>query len=110
MDREIVLRDETGYVHNPGFLGGSMNDTWQVIEEVSGSAIAEMLRGLLEAQEIPVYLSQEGAGHFSFPTMVGPLSAIQILVPRSKFKHAKEVLDAYHNGTLSVDDAIEPQE
>lgn len=85
-----------------------MNDSWQVIEEVSGNAIAEMLRGLLEAHEIPVYLSQEGAGHFSFPTAVGPLSAVQILVPKSQFKHAKEVLEAYHTGTLSFDDGNEP--
>lgn len=87
-----------------------MKDSWQVLEEVSGSAIAEMLRGLLEAHEIPVHLSQEGAGHFGFPTTVGPLSAVQILVPESRFEHAKEVLDAYHTGALSLDDVIEPQE
>ena len=31
---------------------------WEVVYEANGSFLAEMLRGLLEAQEIPVVLSQ----------------------------------------------------
>ena len=33
---------------------------WEVVYETNGSFVAEILRGLLEAQEIPVVLSQEG--------------------------------------------------
>ena len=33
---------------------------WEVVYETTGSFLAEILRGLLEAQEIPVVLSQEG--------------------------------------------------
>jgi hypothetical protein len=35
---------------------------WVMVDEVSGGIQAEILRGLLESQGIPVWLNQEGAG------------------------------------------------
>jgi hypothetical protein len=81
-----------------------MEESWQVVEEVAGSGLAEMLRGLLEAQEIPVLLSQEGAGHFAFATTVGRLGWVQILVPDSHLAQAHEILAAYHAGELIAPD------
>ena len=37
-------------------------ENWVVLDQVSGSAVAEMLKGLLEAQGLEVLLSQEGIG------------------------------------------------
>jgi len=76
--------------------------SWQVIDEVAGSGMADILRGLLEAQGIEVLLSQEGAGHFGYPVTVGRLGAVQILVPAEKVSQAQNILAEYHAGLLST--------
>lgn len=79
-----------------------MEDSWQVLEETAGAGVAEVLRGLLEAQDIPVLLSQEGAGHFVYPTTVGRLGWVQILVPASRLQEARQVMEAYHRGEFET--------
>ncbi len=88
--------------------------SWQVIEEVSGSGIAEILRGLLEAQGIEVLISQEGAGHFGYPVTVGRLGAVQILVRVENASQAESILAEFHRGELAdmqleKDDRVEPE-
>jgi hypothetical protein len=75
---------------------------WVVVDEVAGSGLAEMLRGLLEAQEISVVLSQEGAGHFGYPMTVGRLGSVQILVPGDQYERAKDLLADYYEGRLTL--------
>ena len=78
------------------------DQSWLVIEEVSGSGLAEILRGLLEAQEIPVLLSQEGAGHFGYAVTTGRLGLVQILVPAEFEAKAQQALADYHSGRLAA--------
>ena len=73
------------------------NEAWVVLEEVSGELQAELLRGLLESQEIPVRLSQEGAARV-FGFTVGPMAIVEIMVPESKFEDAQTVLARYAAG------------
>jgi hypothetical protein len=93
-----------------------MENSWQVLEEVGGSGVAEILRGLLQAQDIPVLLSQEGAGHFAYPTTMGRLGWVQILVPASCLERAQQILASYHAGELivnnenPVEDQVENEE
>ncbi len=54
--------------------------TWKSIISVQGELQAEVLRGLLEAQGIPVNLSQEGVAR-AYGLGVGPLSEVEIMVP-----------------------------
>jgi len=70
-------------------------DKWEVLDEVPGSFQAELLRGLLEAQEIPVVLSQEGLGHV-YALTVGTLGQVQVLVPAKDLERAKVVLDEFY--------------
>jgi hypothetical protein len=70
---------------------------WEVVEVISGDIEAELLRGLLEAQEIPVMLSKEGAGH-ALGLQIGPLSEIQILVPSTRREEARQILAVYYAG------------
>ena len=79
-------------------------EEWVVVDSISGDLQAEILRGLLEAQGIMVFLSQEGAGHLVFPTMVGPLGIVELLVPQSSAEAAREILDAYYTGKLTPPD------
>jgi hypothetical protein len=74
-----------------------MSEDWIVLDEVPGMLQAEILRGMLEAQEIPSVLSQEGAGR-AIGITIGTLGAVQILVPSKDLDRAREILDAYYAG------------
>jgi len=73
---------------------------WEVVYETNGSLMAEILRGLLEAQEIPVVLSQEGAGRV-YGLTVGTLGRVQILVPAPDLDRAEHILAEYETGNTA---------
>ncbi|HEX9616699.1 MAG TPA: DUF2007 domain-containing protein [Anaerolineales bacterium] len=81
-------------------------EKWETVVEVFGELEAEMLRGLLEAQGIPVILNQEGAGR-AYGLNVGPLGMVQILVRESTSSNARKVLDDYYAGKF---EEMSPQE
>jgi len=72
-------------------------EEWVLVDKVQGQIQAELLRGLLEAQGIRVWLNQEGAAH-AYAVVVGTLGLVEILVPTSEVTQAKQVLDAYYRG------------
>jgi len=73
-------------------------DKWQVLDNVTGSVQAEILKGFLEAQGIEVILSQEGIGESVFPVSIGPLSEIQILVRADQLQEAQKIMAEYNAG------------
>lgn len=73
---------------------------WVMVDEVSGGIQAEILRGLLESQGIPVWLNQEGAGK-AYGITLPALGSVQILVPSDVEQRALELLNAYYAGELS---------
>jgi hypothetical protein len=89
-------------------------ENWVVLDEVGGSFQAEILRGLLEAQGVPVVLSQEGAGHSAYAVTVGPLGQVQILVPAEQLSDAQKILDDYYSGAYEnlppLDDGEEAED
>ena len=86
-------------------------ENWVVLEQVSGSAVAEMLKGLLEAQGIEVLLSQEGIGEWAYPVVVGPLGEIQVLVKEDQLEQAQQVMVSYHAGLFeNVDYSTDSEE
>jgi hypothetical protein len=82
------------------------DDPWELVMETNGPFEAEMLRGLLEASQIPVFLSQEGAGR-AFGLTMGTLGLVQILVPLSKVELARKILQDYESGTPPVMGSVE---
>ena len=70
---------------------------WVELARVHGDLQAELLRGLLEAQDIPVVLSQEGAGR-AIGLTVGPMGEVSILVASTHISQARRVLDQYQAG------------
>ncbi|OGO31266.1 MAG: hypothetical protein A2136_06970 [Chloroflexi bacterium RBG_16_54_11] len=72
-------------------------DEWVLVEKVQGQFQAEILKGLLEAQGIMVWLNPQGAAR-AYAVSVGTLGAVELLVPSSAADHAREVLDAYYRG------------
>ena len=70
---------------------------WVTLTTVQGELQAELLRGLLEAQGIPVQLSQEGVARvygFTF----GPLAEVDFLVPEERLSEAQGIIQAYEAG------------
>ena len=80
---------------------------WEVIVEVPGELQAEMLRGLFEAQGIPVLLIQEGAGR-AYGLNVGPMGQVQILTLENHTESARQLLAEYYAGELATE--IDPEE
>ncbi len=73
------------------------DEEWVLVDKVSGQLQAEMLRGLLEAQGITVWLNQQGAAR-AYAVAVGSLGLVEILVPSSMEKKARQILDAFYRG------------
>jgi len=82
------------------------DEKWELLDDVSGPFHAELIRGLLEAQEIPVLLVQEGVGR-AVGLTVGPLGDVQILVPSVEIDRAKKILDDYYKGRFIEDVSFE---
>lgn len=59
-----------------------------------GRAEAEVLRGLLEAQGVPAFLSQEAVGSV-VAVDVGAFGQVDVLVPAERAEEARTVLEAY---------------
>ncbi len=80
--------------------------SWEVLTEVDGELNAEIMRGLLEAQGIPVSLSQEGAGKV-YGLTIGEFGRVEILVPSGYLVQAQMVLDDLNRGVFDIDDGEE---
>lgn len=78
--------------------------SWEVITTVPGDMYAEILRGLLEAQGIPVVLSQEGIGRSVYAVNVGLFGKVEILVPSAYKEQALQVLKDYESGAFQAED------
>ena len=79
------------------------DENWEVVDEVAGDIQAEILRGYLEAQGIPVWLSQEGVGRV-YGLGIGVLGNVQILVPSSNYEKARAFLDDYYAGKIESEE------
>jgi hypothetical protein len=72
-------------------------EEWVLVEKVEGQLQAELLKGLLEAQGLRVWLNQEGLSH-SYAVSVGTLGLVEVMVPSSEVEQAQQVLKAYYRG------------
>jgi predicted ATP-dependent Lon-type protease len=72
-------------------------EEWILVDKVQGQLQAEIMKGLLEAQGITVWLNQEGAAR-AYAVAVGTLGMVEILVPTSMVEKARQVLKSYYRG------------
>jgi hypothetical protein len=77
-------------------------EQWEELKRVIDTIEAEILRGMLEAQDIRVYLSQEGAGR-AIGLSFTPMGEISIMVPTSQVSEANEILNRYLTGSVEHD-------
>lgn len=77
----------------------SENDDWTVLMEANDRLQAEIFKGALEAEGIPVTILQESAGQvYGFSGV--PLGVAQICVPAQRLTEAQAWLSAYEKGDL----------
>jgi hypothetical protein len=84
------------------------DEKWELLDEVPGPFQAELVRGLLEAQDIPTILLQEGVGR-AVGFTVGPLGVVQIMVPADDMELAASILEDYYSGRLAIHESFEEQ-
>ncbi len=72
---------------------------WIKITTVSGELNADIIKGMLEANDIPVQLIQESAGRV-YGIVFGRLGNVQIFIPKEKYEIAKSLLDDYSAGSF----------
>ncbi len=85
------------------------DESWEVITEVSGELQANLLRNLLEAQGIKVFLNQEGAGRAVGLTL-GPLGEVQVMVPEHQSQEARQIVEDYYAGKFEIDEETGSEE
>lgn len=84
-------------------------EKWELVIEVSGELQANLLRNLLEAQGIQVFLNQEGAGK-AYGLTVGPLGQVQVLVPEHQSQEARQIVDDYYSGKFETNEELDSEE
>lgn len=72
-------------------------EKWVLAIKVAGELQAELMRGLLEAQGVPVHLAIEGAAR-ALGITTGPFGQVDIMVPESKLQEAKNIISSYQAG------------
>lgn len=76
------------------------NDPWIVVAVEPGLLRADVVKGKLESEGIPVVLRYEAAGRIYGLTLDG-LGEVEILVPGDDEPRAREVLqESFHNEDL----------
>ncbi len=78
-----------------------MNDEIVVVESISDSLEAEILRSLLESFGIQVWLSREAAST-AVGLTVGPLAQVDLLVRKAQEEQAIKILEDYYTGNLEI--------
>ncbi len=73
-------------------------------------AHAQVLRGLLEAQGIRVWLNQESAGTAIGLNLPSILGNVQIIVTEESAERAQALIEAYYSGALQDDDETDQGE
>ena len=74
-------------------------DEWTLLKIVYNQAESEIIKGMLEAQGVPVLLAQEGAAK-AIGLNVGTLGEIQIHVKSSDMDDAKATLADFFSGNI----------
>jgi hypothetical protein len=73
------------------------------VGSVSGKIEAEILRGLLEASGISVWLVHEAAATI-YGLGVGPLAQVDLMVRAAQASEAVKIIESYRSGIASEDD------
>jgi hypothetical protein len=70
---------------------------YEKLVEIQGRMDADVLESFLEANGIDVELIQESIGQSIYPVTIDGLGRVQVFVPKSKIKEAREFLKIFRD-------------
>jgi hypothetical protein len=70
---------------------------YEKLVEIQGRMDADVLESFLEANGIDVELIQESIGQSIYPVTIDGLGRVQVFVPKSKIKEARELLKIFRD-------------
>ncbi len=82
------------------------NEEWLSIIMVENEEHAELIEGFLRSEGIPAQL--ESKYSHEFPTHVGHLSEVEVMVPASRAEEAKRLVEEREATTRPVEGSAEP--
>lgn len=74
-------------------------DNWVTVFEAANIDEANIVKGMLEASQIPVVLAREAAGAI-YGLSVGPLSEVAVKVPKEMASRASQLLQSTPYGVM----------
>ncbi|MBS4023836.1 MAG: DUF2007 domain-containing protein [Dethiobacter sp.] len=74
-------------------------ESWVTVFEASNIDEANIVKGMLEASDIPVFLEREAVGAI-YRLSVGPLSEVAVKVPKNNAARASQLLQSTHFGVM----------
>jgi hypothetical protein len=74
-------------------------DSWVTVFEAANIDEANIVKGMLEASEIPVFLEREAIGSV-YKLSIGPLSEVAVKVPKNQAAKAGQLLQATQFGVM----------
>ena len=79
------------------------NLKYELLIEANGRLEADMIKSYLEAEGIAVEMFQEAVGRIYAMTIDG-LGRVQLFVPKTQIAEARELIQAYQQGTTQTED------
>lgn len=76
---------------------------WELVTALHDPILAEILKGLLEAQGITVHIVREGY-QAAFGIANQPSVHIEILAPNDQIEEARQVIDDFNTGKFEAAD------
>lgn len=83
------------------------NEEWLSIIMVEDEGHAELIEGFLRSEGIPAQL--ESKYSHEFPTHVGHLGEVEVMVPASRAEEAKRLVDEREAATRPAGEGAEPR-
>ena len=80
-----------------------MSDELVMVDSVPGMVEGELLRGLLQSQDIGVVLSHESAGT-AIGLTAGPLGTVELWVRSDQAEQARKILEQYRSSDPGAED------
>lgn len=92
--------------YHPQTRKGPDNELWYVVATAHGEAQAAIYSGILQTEDIPVWVYWEPAGR-ALGLTVGPLGTTEILTPAAYYERALDLLMADEVDPLEWDSALD---
>ncbi len=99
----------------PAGRNESMDESAELVYCAANLAEADVIRSKLQSSGVPVYVRGESAGSTVYPLTIGPLAQVELFVPVSFSKVARDILvdtsfSAEELDALALQESVAPRD